>query len=87
MKYTHCQSCGAPIDLNEEKCPYCDTPYPHIIEESIKRKRSIKRRKEIEDEIRSIKLGIIEVQDRMKTEQLYQEAIKAMRSYAHINYV
>ena len=25
---THCQSCGAPVDLHTEKCAYCDTPYP-----------------------------------------------------------
>lgn len=25
---THCQSCGAPVDLHAEKCAYCDTPYP-----------------------------------------------------------
>lgn len=24
---THCQSCGAPVDLHAEKCAYCDTPY------------------------------------------------------------
>lgn len=24
---THCKSCGAPVDLNADKCPYCDTPY------------------------------------------------------------
>lgn len=24
---THCQSCGAPVDLHAEKCAYCGTPY------------------------------------------------------------
>lgn len=24
---THCKSCGAPVNLNMDKCPYCDTPY------------------------------------------------------------
>lgn len=27
---THCKSCGAPVDLNADKCPYCDTPYEFI---------------------------------------------------------
>lgn len=26
-KRTHCQSCGAPIELHAEKCAYCGTPY------------------------------------------------------------
>lgn len=23
----NCQNCGAPIDLSQSKCPYCETPY------------------------------------------------------------
>lgn len=25
---THCTSCGAPVDLAADICPYCQTPYP-----------------------------------------------------------
>jgi len=28
---THCQSCGAPVDLHAEKCAYCGTPYPRDV--------------------------------------------------------
>lgn len=24
---THCKSCGAPVNLDKDKCPYCDMPY------------------------------------------------------------
>ena len=24
---TNCHNCGAPIDTELDKCPYCDTPY------------------------------------------------------------
>ena len=24
---TNCPNCGAPVDLAEKSCPYCDTPY------------------------------------------------------------
>ena len=24
---THCPCCGAPVDLDADKCPYCDVPY------------------------------------------------------------
>ena len=24
---TNCPNCGAPVDLAEKCCPYCDTPY------------------------------------------------------------
>ena len=27
MKTTNCPNCGAPVDLAETSCPYCDTPY------------------------------------------------------------
>lgn len=27
MKTTNCPNCGAPVDLAESCCPYCDTPY------------------------------------------------------------
>lgn len=23
----HCKSCGAPVDLNVDRCPYCNVPY------------------------------------------------------------
>lgn len=27
MNRTNCKNCGAPIQLNSDKCPYCHTPY------------------------------------------------------------
>ena len=27
IKYTHCKSCGAPINSKTDHCEYCDTPY------------------------------------------------------------
>jgi predicted amidophosphoribosyltransferase len=24
---TNCPNCGAPVDLAEKSCPYCETPY------------------------------------------------------------
>ena len=24
---TNCPNCGAPVDLDERACPYCETPY------------------------------------------------------------
>lgn len=24
---TNCSNCGAPVDLEEKRCPYCETPY------------------------------------------------------------
>lgn len=27
MERTNCKNCGAPIQLNADKCPYCHTPY------------------------------------------------------------
>ena len=49
---THCQSCGAPIQIGECKCPYCDTPYPlsniyaaiHIKESKVDERRRKARR-------------------------------------------
>lgn len=26
--WANCPNCGAPVDLEETKCPYCETPYP-----------------------------------------------------------
>ncbi len=34
MKRVKCESCGARIDLNSNKCPYCDTIYKSSNEES-----------------------------------------------------
>ena len=34
MKRVKCESCGARIDLNSNKCPYCDAIYKSSNEES-----------------------------------------------------
>lgn len=28
INWTNCPNCGAAVDLEETKCPYCETPYP-----------------------------------------------------------
>jgi hypothetical protein len=33
MKERNCPNCGAPIELNSLKCPYCDTPYSCVVSE------------------------------------------------------
>ena len=31
MCVTNCVNCGAPIDLNESKCPYCGTMHRMVV--------------------------------------------------------
>ena len=64
---THCQSCGAPIQIGECKCPYCDVPYIFEID--------VGRVEKLYADNRVIMTAHV-------TEQLYAEAIKAMREYS-----
>lgn len=32
---TNCPNCGAPVELQVSKCPYCETPYPQSEREGV----------------------------------------------------
>lgn len=96
---THCQSCGAPIQIGECKCPYCDTPYPlsNVYELKIKipaSRNATNIRKSIEESLQASAYGLLTpnevrveyeldvLKNALRTEQLYAEALKAMREYS-----
>ena len=66
---TNCPNCGAPVNYKADKCEYCGTPYQHYIDRMLKEK-----------EVLVLKLDLL--RDQEKINELYSEAIKAMRIYA-----
>ena len=69
---TNCPNCGAVIDLEQHKCEYCETPYTWLATEPQS------------DEVSTflkLKEGSDRLQQQVKLEELYIEALKAMRAY------
>ena len=69
---TNCRNCGAPIDSLLYKCPYCGTVYSHIHES------------ELSGNYREVYKLQTEVYTSLVTQDLYSEAIKAIRRYGEV---